>query len=56
MTGEGLKPNDVVMTEAQRQARRKRNVALALVIGGLCLLFYFITVFKMGAAIMKRPL
>ena len=56
MAGEPIRQDEIVLTEAQRQARRKRNVALALVIGGLCLLFYFITVFKMGAAIMKRPL
>lgn len=46
----------IVLTEAQLAARRKRSVALALAIGALCLLFYFITVFKMGAAIMKRPM
>jgi hypothetical protein len=44
------------LTEAQRQARRRRSIALALVIGGLALLFYLITVFKMGAAIVKRSL
>ncbi|HRK23886.1 MAG TPA: hypothetical protein PLQ11_02930 [Beijerinckiaceae bacterium] len=44
------------LTEAQMKARRKRSIALALVIGGLCVLFYLITVFKMGAAIMNRQL
>jgi hypothetical protein len=53
---EPINENGVVLTEAQKQARRRRNIALALVIGGLCALFYLITVFKMGAGIMKRPL
>ena len=55
MTGPGQKA-EIVLTEAQLAARRKRSLALALIIGALCLLFYFITVFKMGSAIMKRPL
>jgi len=45
-----------VLTEAQLRSRRKRSVALALVIGGLVVLFYLITVFKMGAAIMHRTM
>lgn len=46
----------IVLTEAQAKARRRRSVALALVISALVILFYLITVFKMGAGIMKRPL
>lgn len=48
---DGIEP-----TEAQRAARRKRSIALGLSIGGLALLFYLITVFKMGSAILKRSL
>lgn len=40
--------------EKARQARRSRAIGLA--IAGLVLLFYIITVFKMGPAIMKREL
>ena len=49
-------PEGIELTEAQRASRRKRSVALALTIGGLALLFYMITVFKMGTAILKRAL
>lgn len=44
-------------TEAERQARvrRSRNIAVALLLGGLCLLFYVITFVK-GAAVLVRPL
>lgn len=30
--------------------RRARNIALGLVLGGLVVLFYFITIARMGAA------
>lgn len=56
MAQEPADKNGVVLTEAQAKARRRRSVALALVIGALVVLFYLITVFKMGASIMKRPL
>lgn len=55
MTGKP-ETNAFVLTPEQARARRKRSVALALVIGGLVLLFYLITVFKMGAAVMQRTL
>lgn len=50
------KPEPYTLSEAQQRSRRKRSVALALVIGGLVVLFYMITVFKMGSAIMHRTL
>ncbi|CAN7194656.1 hypothetical protein J2W42_001324 [Rhizobium tibeticum] len=38
---------DVVkLTEAQRKSRRNRNVALGLVLAGLVVLFYAITIVK----------
>ncbi|MBZ9789449.1 hypothetical protein K9B32_04790 [Rhizobium sp. 3T7] len=38
---------DVVkLTETQRKSRRNRNVALGLVLGGLVVLFYAITIVK----------
>jgi hypothetical protein len=36
----------VELTETQAKARRGRNVALAAVLGGLCILFYVVTVAK----------
>ncbi|MCA0424931.1 MAG: hypothetical protein LCH61_16725 [Proteobacteria bacterium] len=44
----------IELTEAQRAARRRRSLALALAIGGLAFLFYLITVFKMGSAIVTN--
>ena len=36
--------------------RRRRNIALALVLGGLVLIFYVLTIVKMGPAVFDRPL
>ncbi len=36
--------------------RRRRSLAIALALGAAVLLFYLLTVFKMGPAIFDRPL
>ncbi|MDL2407434.1 hypothetical protein PY650_17535 [Rhizobium calliandrae] len=38
----------VKLTEAQRKSRRGRNIALGLVLAGLVILFYAITIIKVG--------
>ncbi|MDI7861428.1 hypothetical protein MRS76_05630 [Rhizobiaceae bacterium n13] len=38
----------VKLTEAQRKSRRGRNIALGLALGGLVLLFYVVTLVKIG--------
>lgn len=48
--------NGVVLTEAQKRRRRQRSIAIALVLGFLVVLFYAITVVKLGAPVLKRPL
>jgi len=35
------------LTDAQRRSRRNRNVALALALGALVVLFYAVTIIKM---------
>jgi hypothetical protein len=42
--------------EELARRRRKRNVALALVLGGLVLIFYVLTVVKMGPGVFNRAL
>jgi len=37
------------MTDDFNKRRRAKNLALGLVIGGLCLLFYLITIVRMSA-------
>ncbi|MGV1761206.1 MULTISPECIES: hypothetical protein [Rhizobium] len=38
----------VKLTEAQKKSRRGRNIALGLVLAGLVVLFYAITIIKVG--------
>lgn len=48
--------NGVVLTEEQRRARRRRSLALALVLGVVVILFYAVTIVKLGPQVMIRPL
>ncbi|MFC7051773.1 hypothetical protein ACFQI3_03630 [Hansschlegelia quercus] len=49
-------PRGVVLTDEQKRRRRSRSVALGLVLGALVVLFYVVTVFKMGGNVANRPL
>lgn len=42
-------------TDEQLKRRRQRSVALAWVLGGLVLLFFIVTVAKLGGNVAKRP-
>ena len=44
----------VVLTEAQKRARRSRSIAIALALGALVILFYIVTLVK-GPGVMVRP-
>lgn len=46
----------VVLTEEQKRRRRARSVAIALVLAALCVLFYVVTIVKLGPAVLIRPL
>jgi hypothetical protein len=45
----------IVLTEAQKRARRSRSIAIAVAIGALVVLFYIVTRVK-GPAVLIRPL
>ena len=45
----------IVLTEAQKKARRARSIAIALSLGALVILFYAITLVK-GPGVLNRPL
>ena len=45
----------IVLTEAQRRARRSRSIAIALALGGLAILFFVMTLVK-GPGVFIRPL
>jgi hypothetical protein len=53
------KPSDkesIALTEAQEKRRQQRNLAIGLAIGFLALLFYVVTIAKLGVGILNRPL
>ncbi|GAN00145.1 hypothetical protein U91I_03810 [alpha proteobacterium U9-1i] len=46
----------VQLTPEQERARKRRNVMLALSIGGFMLLVFLITMAKLGGSVMERAL
>ena len=44
------------LTPAEQASRRRRTIALALVLGAAVLLFYILTIVKMGPAVLSRDL
>jgi len=44
------------LSPEEQKRRRKRSVALALALGGLVLLFYVVTIAKLGPQVLQRPL
>jgi hypothetical protein len=49
------KDEGVVLTEAQKRARRSRSIAIALALGALVILFYIMTLVK-GPGVLVRPI
>jgi hypothetical protein len=50
-------PEDgIVLTEEQKRRRRARSIAIALTLGALALLFYIVTIVKLGPGVLNRPL
>ena len=49
------KDEGVVLTEAQKRARRSRSIAIALALAALVVLFYVMTLVK-GPIVLVRPI
>jgi hypothetical protein len=49
------KDDGVVLTEAQKRARRSRSIAIALALAALVILFYVMTLVK-GPMVLVRPM
>ena len=51
------KPDDgIVLSPEQRKSRSQRNIAIGITIGFLVLLFYVVTIAKLGPGVIARPL
>lgn len=46
----------VVLTPEQLKRRRARNIAIAGLLGFLAVLFYVVTIVKLGPNVLNRPL
>ena len=46
----------IQLTDVQKKRQRHRSVAIAVVLGLLVVMFYAVTIVKMGPGIMNRPL
>lgn len=46
----------VVLTKEQKRRRDARSAAIALSLGALVLLFYVVTIVKLGPGVLNRPL
>jgi hypothetical protein len=46
----------VKLTPEQEKSRRQRNIAIGLAVGFFVLLFYVVTIAKLGPGVLNRPL
>ncbi|MCP4070209.1 MAG: hypothetical protein GY742_00540 [Hyphomicrobiales bacterium] len=46
----------IELNDKQKKARRARNIAIALLLGLLVVVFYFVTVLKFGPVVLERTL
>lgn len=46
----------VVLTPEQKRQRSRRNVAIAVSLGALAVLFWLITIFKLGGSVLDRTM
>lgn len=46
----------IELTEKQKKARRNRSIAIGVVLAVLVVLFYVVTIVKIGPEIMNKPL
>jgi hypothetical protein len=49
-------PPRVRLTEEQARRRRTRSIAIALTLGFMVLMFYVVTILKLGPQVLNRPL
>jgi hypothetical protein len=46
----------IVLTPEQKRSRRARNLAIGFAVGFFVLLFYIVTIAKLGSHVLDRPL
>jgi hypothetical protein len=51
-----MEDEGVELSEKQKKAQRARNIAIAVLLGLLVVVFYVVTVLKFGPQALNRPL
>ncbi len=51
-----MSEDGIRLTDEQKRRRRNRSIAIGLALAGLVVLFYVVTIFKMGPGVLDRPL
>jgi t-SNARE complex subunit (syntaxin) len=51
-----MEEDRVQLTESQKKARRNRSIAIAIALAALVVIFYVITLVKVGPGILNRPM
>ena len=46
----------MTLTPEQEKSRRQRNIAIGLVVGALVVIFYAVTIVKLGPGVLKPPI
>jgi hypothetical protein len=46
----------IVLTPEQQRSRRNRNIAIGLAVGFCAILFYVVTIAKLGPGVLNRPM
>jgi hypothetical protein len=49
-------PNGIQLTEQQKKNQRSRSLAIGWVLGALVVLFFIVTIVKLGPAVLNRPM
>jgi hypothetical protein len=49
-------PRPPQLSQAEQKRRRARSLAIALALGFMVLLFYIVTIAKLGPQVLNRPL
>ncbi len=56
MTDKTPAENGIRLTPAQVKARKMRNIAIALSLGVLVVIFWAMTIVRLGSTVMQRPM
>lgn len=51
-----IEPRPQILTPEEQKRRRQRSLAIALTLGALVILFYVVTIAKLGPQVLNRPL